>query len=259
MFGDLFEEGVTDRDYFGRLDNTLFTLFQIMTLEWADIVRQVRDKYWWASIVFFSFLWITSFILYSLIIAVVCDAVTVTEHHDEVAEVLQEKEETRKRVSDLQQQIEVMALHQQAVLHAVQGALLELNVGESSEFPTPSDTPSLLGNMPPPTQSIPSNAAGRDVSVNMNVEAWLNNRDQDRSMSLSILEESEHDHSGSTTLDALANQIANMDPLVENESKRPLISETTFSDMDPTHDERLRSRGAVVTDTRAQDSSRAAI
>jgi len=73
LFKDMFRDGITDDDYFGRLDTSLFTLFQMMTLEWADIVRQVMSKYKWAWAVFGTFLVMTSFILYSLIIAVVCD------------------------------------------------------------------------------------------------------------------------------------------------------------------------------------------
>jgi len=130
LFKDLYEQGVTNEDYFGRLDTTLFTLFQMMTLEWADIVRQVMEKYYWAWAVFSTFLVCTSFILYSLIIAVVCNAVSDTEHHDKVVNALEEKKETHLRVRELHEKIHKMSVHQSAVLGAVQRALEELAIGE---------------------------------------------------------------------------------------------------------------------------------
>ena len=40
---ELFSETELDGDYFSRLDYTLFTLLEMMTLEWADTARQVID------------------------------------------------------------------------------------------------------------------------------------------------------------------------------------------------------------------------
>ena len=56
MFKDLYQDGLTDEDYFSNLAITFFTLFQMMTLDnWADIARQVVDVYFWAWIpIFFS-------------------------------------------------------------------------------------------------------------------------------------------------------------------------------------------------------------
>jgi hypothetical protein len=126
LFKDLYEQGVTDQNYFGRLDSSLFTLFQMMTLEWAEIVRQVMEKYYWAWLVFSTFLVITSLILYSLVIAVVCDAVKYTEHHDEVADALEEKQETHVRLRDLYMKVDQMAAHQTAAMAAIQFALQEM-------------------------------------------------------------------------------------------------------------------------------------
>merc|ERR1719273_172927 len=38
LFKNLYEEADTEVDYFGRLDLTLYTLFVMLTLEWADTV-----------------------------------------------------------------------------------------------------------------------------------------------------------------------------------------------------------------------------
>ncbi|CAB9498404.1 dependent L-type calcium channel subunit alpha [Seminavis robusta] len=77
LFKDLYAEGATSEDYFGRMDGTFFTLFQIMTLDsWADIAREVMVVHRWAWLPFISFVIITGFIVVNLIIAVICDAIS---------------------------------------------------------------------------------------------------------------------------------------------------------------------------------------
>jgi len=81
MFTSLFKDIVFSdgESYFGRLDYTLFTLFQMMTLDWAGIARELmaeKGKGWaWIPIV--TFILISSFIVYNLIVAVICDAIFV--------------------------------------------------------------------------------------------------------------------------------------------------------------------------------------
>jgi hypothetical protein len=59
----------TKIDYFSRLDTTLFSLFEMMTLKWADVLRDVHSVYQCGWGIFGTFLVFTSFILYSLIVA----------------------------------------------------------------------------------------------------------------------------------------------------------------------------------------------
>lgn len=79
LFGDFYQPGQpdsTDFDYFGRLDLTFFTLFQMMTLDnWADITRQCIQIDWWAWLPILSFVIISGFVVVNLIIAVICDAI----------------------------------------------------------------------------------------------------------------------------------------------------------------------------------------
>ena len=83
LFKDLFDDGETDFNYFGRIDHTFFTLFQIMTLDnWADIARQVMAVYAWAWLPFITFVIITGFVVVNLIIAVICDAVSALEDEE---------------------------------------------------------------------------------------------------------------------------------------------------------------------------------
>lgn len=74
LFGAAFPE------WFGGLPASLFTLFQIMTLEgWADgIVRPVLQVHGWAWIFFLPFIVVTSFAVLNLFIGVIVSALQDT-------------------------------------------------------------------------------------------------------------------------------------------------------------------------------------
>mmetsp|Transcript_8824 Transcript_8824/g.19794 ORF Transcript_8824/g.19794 Transcript_8824/m.19794 type:complete len:355 (+) Transcript_8824:255-1319(+) len=84
LFTQLFGELELSGDYFTRLDYSLFTLFVMMTMEWADVARECMAEIWWAWAPFVAFIMITGFIVFNLIIAVVCDAVAVIENKDDL-------------------------------------------------------------------------------------------------------------------------------------------------------------------------------
>ena len=82
LFKNLYREKKTFYDYFGRLDATFFTLFQIMTLdEWSAVAREVMETYTWAWAPFVAFVIISGFVVVNLIIAVICDAIAAL--HDD--------------------------------------------------------------------------------------------------------------------------------------------------------------------------------
>ncbi|KAL3908179.1 MAG: hypothetical protein SGARI_003184 [Bacillariaceae sp.] len=66
-------------NYFRTLDASLFTCMEMMTLEWAEIAREVIEFESWAWAPFTFFIAISGFIVYNLIVAVVVEAVAVTE------------------------------------------------------------------------------------------------------------------------------------------------------------------------------------
>jgi hypothetical protein len=133
LFGDMYENKVLDVDYFGTLDKSLFTLFTMMTLEWADVVRAVMTEYEWAWCIFTPFLVMSSFILYSLMIAVICDAVKVTEHAEELEEEHQEKEEFHEHVHRLEERLMDMTTQQQVLLEALQQALAQVDYQQQQQ------------------------------------------------------------------------------------------------------------------------------
>jgi hypothetical protein len=84
LFTQLFGDLELSAPFFTRLDYSLLTLFVMMTMEWADVARECMDQIWWAWAPFIAFIMITGFIVFNLIIAVVCDAVAVIENKDDL-------------------------------------------------------------------------------------------------------------------------------------------------------------------------------
>ena len=80
--------GTTFDAWFGSVGESMYTLFQIMTLEsWSmGIVRPVMAEYPYAWVFFVPFIVITSFAVINLFIGVIVDAMQ-TQHEQEAAEV----------------------------------------------------------------------------------------------------------------------------------------------------------------------------
>lgn len=76
MFKDLYEKGLTEKNYFSTLNVSSFTLFQVMCLDdWSEIAREVMITYTWAWIPFTIFLITTTFTVLNMFIAVFCKAI----------------------------------------------------------------------------------------------------------------------------------------------------------------------------------------
>lgn len=81
LFGEQYPE------WFGTLHASLFSLFQIMTLEgWPDIVRTVLQTDPWAWVFFITYILIATFTVLNLFIAVIVDAMTRANEAEEKAE-----------------------------------------------------------------------------------------------------------------------------------------------------------------------------
>lgn len=102
--------------YFGSLGKTLFTLFQVMTMEgWADIAREIMVAKPWAWAFFLIFIMVSTFTVLNLFIAVVVNAMQenvaadikaeqeleAAEAHDERAVMLRELRALREAVDRL--------------------------------------------------------------------------------------------------------------------------------------------------------------
>jgi len=92
MFTNLFKdfpvggENGLSGDYFSRLDKTLLTLFQLMTMEdWASISRELTRHKWWAHYLVSSFLTFSGLLFVNAIIALFCEAYNNYENERKVA------------------------------------------------------------------------------------------------------------------------------------------------------------------------------
>jgi voltage-gated sodium channel len=97
--------------WFGSLGESFYTLFQIMTLEsWSmGIVRPVMEVHPYAWIFFVPFIFIATFIMVNLIIAIVIDAMSaITQEESEESEdkTIKEIEALRKEIGELKALIE---------------------------------------------------------------------------------------------------------------------------------------------------------
>ncbi|KAI2501652.1 hypothetical protein MHU86_12776 [Fragilaria crotonensis] len=146
LFKDMYQDGLTEEDYFSNLGISFFTLFQIMTLDdWANISRQVIEVYFWAWVLFFVFVTISGFIVVNLIIAVICDAVaTLTEDtkakihgsydeddEDDSSEMRLKPSRMSEHLKMLEDQIDELARSQEQMLQ-----LLERRKGNSLDGST---------------------------------------------------------------------------------------------------------------------------
>jgi voltage-gated sodium channel len=80
--------GAAFPDWFGSIGASLYSLFQIMTLEaWSDgIVRPIMEVYPLAWMFFIPFILITSFIVLNLFIAIIVNAMHGIDREQAVAD-----------------------------------------------------------------------------------------------------------------------------------------------------------------------------
>jgi voltage-gated sodium channel len=102
LFGERFP------DWFGSLGSSLYTLFQIMTLEsWSmGIARPIMEVYPYAWLFFVPFIFIVTFIMINLIVAVVVDAMNhLSENKEAQVELVAKDEikELREEIKELKE------------------------------------------------------------------------------------------------------------------------------------------------------------
>mmetsp|Transcript_13081 Transcript_13081/g.31928 ORF Transcript_13081/g.31928 Transcript_13081/m.31928 type:complete len:758 (+) Transcript_13081:493-2766(+) len=112
LFTELFSELIYEHDvnYFKTLDASLFTCMEMMTLEWAGIARETIDQVSWAWAPFTAFIAISGFIVYNLIVAVVVEAVAVTEQQVRVMDGLH-SDSPAVQLEEAQERIDLLRIH----------------------------------------------------------------------------------------------------------------------------------------------------
>ena len=95
---ETFGEGASEdaQTYFGTLGASLFTLFQIMTLEdWSSIARSFMAEHAWAWLFFLMFVVVTAFAVLNLFIGIIVDA--MQDDREEALQDLRDKEEAAEQ------------------------------------------------------------------------------------------------------------------------------------------------------------------
>ncbi|MBU1657945.1 ion transporter [bacterium] len=96
--------------WFGDLGESFYTLFQVMTLEsWSmGIVRPIMEVHPYAWIFFVPFIFVVTFIMINLIVAVVVDAMNEMNKHDEgiiIDEIHSKDDNTKVEIGQLRDEI----------------------------------------------------------------------------------------------------------------------------------------------------------
>lgn len=108
--------------YFQRLDHTLFTLFQMMTMDgWVDITREFMIINTFSYIPCIIYVCITGFIFFNLIVAILCDAIADQTEEGEM-------DEREKESEALQMQLNELKLAQEKSLHTVGYLMLQIHL-----------------------------------------------------------------------------------------------------------------------------------
>ncbi len=102
LFGDQFPQ------WFGNLGRSMYSLFQIMTLEsWSmGIVRPVMEEFPYAWIFFIPFIMVTTFMVLNLFIGIIVDAIATVKEQDNVDE--QQQFSSKQDIDQLRQDIAVL-------------------------------------------------------------------------------------------------------------------------------------------------------
>jgi voltage-gated sodium channel len=103
--------GSTHPEWFGTLGESFYTLFQIMTLEsWSmGIVRPIMETHPLAWIFFVPFIFVVTFVMINLIVAVVVDAMNALSEKEEghiIEEVKSADSHTHKELKKLREEIQ---------------------------------------------------------------------------------------------------------------------------------------------------------
>ena len=123
LFTQLFKEHDLSDNYFSRLDYTLFTLIQIMTMDFGDVMRETMTFSSYAWFPFILYITIVGFILFNLIAAVVCDAIGLLKEKEKKGDMIDHtvsEADDRKRLYLLRYQVTILLKCQEEIQETIQ-------------------------------------------------------------------------------------------------------------------------------------------
>lgn len=95
LYGEKFPQ------WFGTLGESFYTLFQVMTLEsWSmGIVRPIMEEYPHAWIFFIPFIFVATFVMINLVVAIIVDAMALIKQEEE-EHIIQEVKSSESEIHD---------------------------------------------------------------------------------------------------------------------------------------------------------------
>mgnify|MGYP001823977401 FL=1 len=94
---------------FGHLGISLFSLFQIMTLEgWAEIATDVMADYGWAWIFFIGYILVATFLVLNLVIGVVVSSIQSRIEVESASSKTAETEKVMKELRDIREEVRLL-------------------------------------------------------------------------------------------------------------------------------------------------------
>ena len=115
LFGEAFDE------WFGSLGASMYTLFQIMTLEgWSmGIVRPVMTEFPWAWAFFVPFIIVNAFAVLNLFVAIIVNAMSTEAFEESSATAHADSERIFEELAALRRQIETLSRSIEAAGHDI--------------------------------------------------------------------------------------------------------------------------------------------
>lgn len=116
--------------YFTRLDMSFFSLFQFLTMDFQGAARMYQKHLSWAPTIFVLFVVVTGYIVFNLIVAVLCDALSVMSDEEDQEEEAQKF----KKLTELSEQVRQLQENQDLIQTSICSILtkIEDNMDTSS-------------------------------------------------------------------------------------------------------------------------------
>ena len=136
MFTSLFKEYELSECYFDTLVNSGFTLFQMLTLDWIEITRELLAVVPWAKYPILVFIMFSGFIVYNLFVAVLCNAIySLKDDEEDEESILKDEDGPRlqREIIELTKRIEMVQKDHEKVKAKVKELSLTLVYLENNQ------------------------------------------------------------------------------------------------------------------------------
>lgn len=124
LFGEKFP------DWFGNMGASMYTLFQVMTLEsWSmGISRPVMEVYGWAWVYFVPFVLIASFLIMNVVVGIVVNAISEVSALDIKEDIKETANEGKSERAQLKEEL----LNLKTQINRIEALILAVDEGEES-------------------------------------------------------------------------------------------------------------------------------